>query len=137
MDTAILKNIGLKQTKPRLSVLEALHNAESPMTAEQIYRALPDNSLSLSTVYRTLELFTEKGVTAKSNILDSGVFYYELTADQHRHCAICLSCKQMRYVQLCPVHELHIDHFTVTGHKLEIYGYCDQCTKMLRDQKEK
>ena len=25
----------------------------------------------------------------------------------------------------------HIDNFTVTGHKLEIYGYCDKCQKKL------
>lgn len=127
----ILQNIGLKRTKPRLLVLDVLIKAQSPLTAEQIYCSLPDHSLSLSTVYRTLELFTEKGVTTKSNIHDSVTFYYALNDKEHRHCAVCLSCGQMRYMQSCPVHELQVDNFTVTGHKLEIYGYCEKCQKTL------
>ena len=51
-------------------------------------------------------------------------------ADAHRHYAICLGCHSMKYIDICPVHSPDIDDFTVTGHKLEIYGYCNKCENM-------
>lgn len=127
--TTTLKNAGLKQTKQRLKILAALSDAYAPLTAEQIHTSLSDRTVSLSTVYRALELFAQNGITQKSNILDSDKFYYALCENRHRHYAICLSCRQMRYVDICPVHEPDIAGFTVTGHKLELYGYCDVCMR--------
>lgn len=83
--------------------------------------------MSLSTVYRIVEKLYEKGIVNKNTIQDSDKFYYEMSADKHRHYAICLGCGGMKYVDICPVHTPEIDNFTVTGHKLEIYGYCDRC----------
>lgn len=121
----ILSDIGLKCTKQRVKVLEALESASSPLPVEEIYEKA--GGLSLSTVYRTLEKLTEKGVIKKNTIQDSGRYYYEMASGKHRHYAICLGCKSMRYVDVCPVLTPEIAGFTVTGHKLEIYGYCDKC----------
>lgn len=125
----ILKDIGIKQTKQRLEILSLLKEAQAPLTAEQIYHAVPDQTLSLSTVYRTLEMFSEKGITKKSNLLDSDKYYYELISCHHRDYAVCLACREMRYVDVCPVHDIKVGDFTITGHKLELYGYCEKCRK--------
>ena len=53
--------------------------------------------------------------------------YYELTVDRHRHYAICLGCHEMHSIDLCPLSDTHISNFTITGHRLELYGYCDKC----------
>lgn len=121
----ILSDIGLKCTKQRIRVMEILSEAKSPLTVEDIYEKTGE--MSLSTVYRTLEKLCEKGVIKKNTIQDSDKFYYALTSGKHRHYAICLGCKTMKYIDICPVHTTKIDDFTVTGHKLEIYGYCDKC----------
>ncbi|MCC8160011.1 MAG: transcriptional repressor [Oscillospiraceae bacterium] len=121
----ILYDAGLKCTKQRISVMESLLCAKAPMTAENIYESV--DGMSLSTVYRIVERLCEKGIVRKNTIQDSDKFYYELTSGGHRHYAICLGCKSMKYVDICPVNAPHIDNFTVTGHKLEIYGYCDEC----------
>lgn len=121
----ILSDIGLKCTKQRIKVMEVLEKADSPLTVEKIYEQT--GSMSLSTVYRTLEKLSEKGVIKKNTIRDSDRFYYEMVTDKHRHYAICLRCKSMRYVDVCPVRISEIDNFTVTGHKLELYGYCEKC----------
>ena len=109
---SILSKVGLKCTKQRISVMQVLSDADAPLTVENIYDKV--DGMSLSTVYRIAEKLCEKGIVSKHTI-------------QHRHYAICLGCKEMRYVDICPVHSPHIDNFTVTGHKLEIYGYCDKC----------
>jgi Fur family ferric uptake transcriptional regulator len=123
----LLSNIGLKCTKQRVKVIEILSASTSPLTVESIYEKA--DGMSLSTVYRTVETLCEKGIVNKNTIRDSDRFYYELVTEKHRHYAICLGCKSMKYVDICPVHAPQIDDFTVTGHKLEIYGYCDKCRK--------
>lgn len=121
----ILSSAGLKCTKQRISVMEALLSAKSPMTAENIYEEV--ENMSLSTVYRIVEKLCEKGILNKNTIQDSDKFYYEISSNRHRHYAVCLGCGSMKYVDICPVHAPHVDDFTVTGHKLEIYGYCNKC----------
>lgn len=116
---------GLKCTRQRAEVMRALALSDAPLTAEDIYEQC--GGMSLSTVYRTVETLCQKGLAHKHTIQDSDRFYYALTTDAHRHWAICLGCHEMKYVDTCPVHSPSIDDFTVTGHKLEIYGYCDKC----------
>lgn len=122
----ILTDAGLKCTAQRKRVIEILNAADAPMTAESIYEKSTD--ISLSTVYRIVERLAEKGIVTKNTIRDSDKYYYAMADNKHRHYAICLNCGSMKYVDICPVHDLKIDGFTVTGHKLEIYGYCGDCT---------
>lgn len=121
----ILSRSGLKCTKQRIEVMDILNRANAPLTAENIYER--SENISISTIYRIAEKFVEKGIATKNTIRDSDRFYYELADNKHRHYAICLGCGIMKYVDICPVHDLAIDRFKVTGHKLEIYGYCDEC----------
>lgn len=121
----ILSDVGLKCTKQRIMVMEVLSEAHSPMTAENIYEKV--DGISLSTVYRIVEKLCEKGIVNKNTIRDSDKFYYEIVTGEHRHYAICTECKSIRYIDICPVHNTKIDNFTITGHKLEIYGHCDKC----------
>lgn len=123
----LLTDRGLRCTPQRVKVVEALDSAEVPVTAEEIYART--EGISLSTVYRVAERLVEKGIAEKNTIRDSDKFYYELTMGKHRHYAICLGCGMMKYVDVCPVHDLNIPRFTVTGHKLEIYGYCEKCAQ--------
>ncbi|MDK2962453.1 MAG: Fur family transcriptional regulator, ferric uptake regulator [Eubacteriaceae bacterium] len=51
-----LKAKGLKQTRHRLTILSLLKNAEYPLSADEIYLQLKNESINLSTVYRNLEL---------------------------------------------------------------------------------
>ena len=121
----ILSGAGLKCTRQRIRVMEILLENAEPMTAENIHDLAGD--MSLSTVYRIAEKLYEKGIVSKHTIQDSDKFYYEILLGKHRHYAICLDCGRMRHVSVCPVTSTAIDGFTVTGHKLEIYGYCDKC----------
>lgn len=123
----ILKKYGLKTTRQRSNIIGVLIGAELPMCAEDIFRAAGD--MSLSTVYRTLELFCECRVIKKISIANSEKMYYELTDGKHRHYAVCLECGRLAHVDVCPVHDASVNGFTVTGHRLELYGYCEKCEK--------
>ncbi len=127
MMESLMKEKGIKKTLQREAVYTALKNSDRPLTAEEIFKNT--KGISLATVYRTLDTFAEKGVIEKLTFEDSEKKFYELSGNAHRHYAVCLSCRHMEYVNVCPVHDLSIDNFEITGHRLEIYGYCQECRK--------
>ena len=84
---------GLKWTKQRKAVYRVLWEAESPLTAIQIYNRI------------------EK--------------------EEDTHYAVCLECHRRIPLKNCPFSQIHMgkeaEDFTVTEHKLELYGYCKEC----------
>jgi len=61
---ARLHRAGLKATGPRMVILSALEQDHAHPTAEQLYETLRQDhpSLSLSTVYQTLDVFIRTGL---------------------------------------------------------------------------
>jgi Fur family ferric uptake transcriptional regulator len=131
--TEILKREGMKSTRHRNAILLLLEQSEHPMTAEELYISLREKtaSINLSTVYRTLDTFVSKNLVIKST-MDDGKARYELNHHEHKHHLFCVGCHKVISIEDCPMGELQeilkkkID-FDVTGHKLEIYGYCHNC----------
>lgn len=129
---------GLKNTKNRNHVLELLKEAEVPLTAEVIYLKLKvlDTNISLSTVYRILEVFIAKDLVVKSSLSEDNKTRYELHKDEHSHHLVCVNCKKIQAVFHCPLeaYEKAVEketEFNITGHKLEIYGYCPECQRII------
>lgn len=122
-----LSKSGLKCTRQRMNVINVMLESDMPMTADMIFSKT--DKVSLSTVYRILEKFMELGIVTRENFLGTTETYYEIAAMKHRHYAICLGCHEMRYIDTCPVHDTKINNFTVTGHRLELFGYCDKCAQ--------
>ncbi len=138
MDTPDNKELfahkGLRNTKNRNLVYNVLDQAVVPVTAERIFLKLKetDTAINLSTVYRILEIFVDKGIVQKLNWSDDNKAVFELNRCEHKHYLVCISCKQVVPVGGCPLEQyekLLQDKmkFAVTGHKLEIFGYCENC----------
>ncbi|HZK84143.1 MAG TPA: Fur family transcriptional regulator [Desulfosporosinus sp.] len=131
--TEILRREGMKSTKHRNAILLFLEQAKHPVTAEELYISLMEETttINLSTVYRTLDVFVSKNLVIKST-MDDGKARYELNQHEHKHHLFCVGCHKVISIEDCPIGELQeilkkkID-FDVTGHKLEIYGYCHDC----------
>lgn len=128
---ALFDEKNIKKTKQRITIINELMTANLPVTAEYLHSRV--NDMSLSTIYRALELFCEKGIVQKSVINDSDFYYYELLNNNHRHYAVCIGCSSIMYIDRCPLHDTHMDigGFTITSHKLELYGYCDKCREKI------
>jgi len=126
---------GIKWTKQRKSVYDILKQATEPMSAVEIYRRISDISLeetyAVSTVYRILATFEEKNMVNKTTWMGEGTVVYELNRGEHTHYAVCLECHKRVALPACPFAHAHLEQdtggFTVTGHKLELYGYCKEC----------
>ncbi len=130
----LLKSNGLKNTRRRNSILEVLASQYQPVTVDQVFMELHKNdvSINISTVYRILETLVAKGLVLKTNIFGASKSLFELNQMIHKHNFICIGCKQMFAVDDCPFEqygellETRMG-FQVTGHKLEVYGYCQNC----------
>ena len=128
---------GVKWTKQRKCVYEILSSAEEPVSAARIYQMILQQegqvSYAVSTVYRILSVFEEKGIVLKDSRSQDGNSVYELNRGQHTHYAVCLECHRRIPLKNCPFAHVHLEadtgEFTVTGHKLELYGYCRDCEK--------
>lgn len=129
---------GLKWTRQRKSVYRVLWAAAEPLSAVQIYNRMekPEDGgeYAVSTIYRILAAFEEKGLLEKSTWMGEGTVVYELKRGGHTHYAVCLECHRRIPLQNCPFSHIHLEketgEFTVTGHKLELYGYCRNCREL-------
>ena len=125
---------GLKNTKSRNLIYKILEQSDVPVTSEQIFLKLKDSDaiINLSTVYRVLEIFVSKGIAIKSTVTSNNKSIFELNRMEHRHHMICVNCKKVFALDNCPLEEYEKKikskmGFDVTGHKLEIFGYCKNC----------
>ena len=79
----------LYATRGRLAITELLRHERRYLTAGEVYRLLRSRGgISLSTVYRTLEMLAERG-TAAVRTRDDGEAAYVACGGDHHHHAIC------------------------------------------------
>lgn len=136
-DSNIVYPQGMKWTKQRKGVYRVLWEAQEPLSAIQIYNLVEKQAdgeeYAVSTIYRILAAFDEKAFVTKTNWMGDGTVVYELNRGEHTHYAVCLECHKRIALQNCPFAHIHLDKeagdFTITGHKLELYGYCKDCKK--------
>lgn len=132
----VLKRENLRNTSHRQSILEALEASNEPVSAETLYLTLKGKgiSISLSTVYRALDVLVEKNIIAKTDFTDNNRSLFEIRREGHKHHLVCVKCKKVIPVADCPLHdyasalEEQFD-FSITGHKLEMFGYCRKCSQ--------
>lgn len=128
---------GLKWTKQRKAVYQILRTSEEPLSAIRIYNLVEQLSIgeeyALSTIYRILSVFEDKGLVEKEAAMDDGTVYYSLNRGEHTHYAVCLECHKRIPLQNCPFAHMHLEKetedFQITGHKIEVYGYCKNCKR--------
>lgn len=135
---------GIKWTRQRKCVYQVLSEAVEPLSAQQIYMLAVEmmvqrDTFALSTVYRILAAFEENGLVNSTTWIGDDTTVYELERGEHTHYAICLDCHKRIPLHTCPFSIGHFGHrhgeqdeelsdFTVVGHKVELYGYCNTCS---------
>lgn len=130
-----LHRAGLKATGPRLMILEAIGSHLHHPTVEQIYTLLLDDhpSLSLSTVYETLDAFIRHGLCRR--VTGAGDrMRVDGTPQDHDH-AVCRSCGEIfdidRQVFPLPPPPRQLPHgLLVKGVRLEYDVICSTCREV-------
>jgi len=133
-DPSVFHSLGIKNTPHRRKIMHLLQENPRALSAEQIFIMLQstDTLISLSTVYRILEKLSQTGIVQKWHLLDEEKVRFSICSSQHQHHFICLRCHAMIELPECPMafieKNLHEQKgIQVTGHQLEVYGYCSRC----------
>lgn len=125
---------GIRTTKQRMAILHVLIEQRRPLSAQDIFFRLQENNprLRLSTVYRNLNLFTEKEMVRKIDFrLDKRECCFELVSGEHHHHLICIDCGEIIPLD-CPLRDYQRKisqetEYTILDHTMKIYGLCPQC----------
>jgi Fur family ferric uptake transcriptional regulator len=132
----ILRKSGHKATPARLAIMAVLERAKTPQSAQNVIDALPRGT-DQATVYRTLKLLKEKGITKQIDLRHNHAHYELVHATDHHH-IICLSCGKIENVEHRNVEAMertilqNARHFAeIRQHTLEFYGLCKACAKKM------
>jgi len=89
----ILRKNGHRLTPQRMLVIEALHNADKHISAEELYEQLHSRYpyANISTVYRTLDLLKELNLVTEADFGEGRVRYHVAEKGHHHH-LVCRSC---------------------------------------------
>lgn len=131
-----LADRGVRFTGGRRRVVAVLAAADGPLSAAELHDVL-DREVPLSTVYRTLSVLEEAGVTSP-HLGAKGLTRYELAEwlSGHHHHLVCLACGAVDDVHLAPQTESELERlvgsavsgdFVAQHHTLEIEGRCGRC----------
>ncbi|MBK3332575.1 transcriptional repressor [Persephonella atlantica] len=125
---------GYRKTKQREAILKVLERAEYPINAEQIFMELKNNGIdiSLSTIYRNLEMLTKEGLVVKSYMMNEDKARFALP--DKKNYLVCEKCGKIVIIDNCPFDKfkeelIEVHGFDITGHSIEVYGVCPECQK--------
>lgn len=125
-----LLNYGIKPSIQRMAIVEYMMEHRIHPTADEIYNALYIKvpTLSKTTVYNTLKLFTEQGAVLALVIDDKNVrFDIDTSVHAHFQCNYCnkifdIPLKDYELLQVKQIGEL-----VITESHLYYKGYCKTC----------
>ena len=128
----ILKETGIKVTPQRSEILEILTNTKSHPGVESIYLQVREKfpSVSLATVYKTVELFARTGIIQELCVTRD-VSRYDARVEPHPH-VNCINCGKVEDVEGLP-QENNIEHAErATGYRIlkeetMYFGHCKDC----------
>ncbi len=120
---------GMRMTGQRRTIARVLSEAEDHPDVEEVYRraSAEDTRISLSTVYRTVRLFENKGILERHEFGDEKRARYEPAGHGHHDHLINVKTgeviefrnEQIERLQESVARELG---FRLIGHRLELFG---------------
>jgi Fur family transcriptional regulator, ferric uptake regulator len=130
-----LNDVALRATPARVALMELLETTDKPLDVQAMIEYLEKKDIKTdpATVFRIVNMFTEKGLT-KQIQLQEGKFRYELAGIADHHHLVCTKCGDIQDISDCNIEvlESHIEkkkNFKVTSHALEFFGVCANCQK--------
>lgn len=120
-----------QETCQRRVILEELRKVTSHPTADEVYEMVRQRlpRISLGTVYRNLEMLSERGVIQR---LPGGTkMRFDGNAQQHYHIR-CVNCDRVDDVPFEPLTHLEKElrpatDYEILGHRVEFFGLCPRC----------
>lgn len=125
-----IRGMGLKATPQRIAVAEYMDGVRGHPSAEDVHREIKKThpTVSLSTVYKTLDLLRERGMV--SEVSTGSGSRYEGRGTLHVN-LVCERCGRIDDLEGEFVHELLLRMSVSTGYEIrgspQVGGVCGQC----------
>jgi len=138
-----LRAKGKKVTRSRKRIVEEVFRTPEHFDASDLWAKLRSENISVSTIYRTLELLVDSGLVRKVDLGDPHLHYEQAFGRHHHEHLICVGCgKVLEFLDqtledalLEVVDRLEFQHHS---HSLQVFGLCKGCqAKSVRKQGKK
>lgn len=128
-----LQKAGLKLTPQRLAIYHLLLSTDRHPTAQMIYEELRPRfpSLSLATVYNTLEALVNLGMVNALGSTGDDAVHYDGNTEPHVNLA-CIRCHRVidlpsQHIQALGEEVASNSGYRLVGARVLYYGLCPEC----------
>ena len=130
---------GLRMTRERVVILDAILAASDHFDAEKLYLDLRsrESLVSRATVYRTLDLLVQCGLVDRSRFASDSFSYEPIHGREHHDHMVCTACGHVTEFVSAEIERLQdeacAEHaFQAETHRLTIFGLCARCSRAHR-----
>ncbi|TME59320.1 MAG: transcriptional repressor [Chloroflexi bacterium] len=136
----MLRKKGYRLTPQRHMILSVIQEADEHLSIDQILERVQERNpyVSLSTIYRTLELLRELGLVRENHLPGEQPHYETAESTEHHH-LVCRRCRTTIHLEdnlLGNLHEQLQQQHAFHGLTLDLVaaGYCDACWKKMQQE---
>ncbi len=131
---------GYRLTPQRYMILSVIQEADGHLSIDQVAERVQRRNpyVSLSTIYRTLELLKELGLV-RENHLPGEQPHYEVVEGNAHHHLVCRNCRTIIHLDDALLGNLHEQlqeqyHYHNLTLDLVAAGYCDECWRSMNSR---
>ena len=135
VERKVLESAGLRMTSQRALILDIISQGCEHLDADEVYQLARQRqpNLSLSTVYRNLQLLKRLGLVEELHF-DESHHHYEAKPSVEHHHLVCLGCGKVVEFGCALSQKLRQEiarekGFKVTGVEVHMTGYCTRCSR--------
>ncbi len=133
-----LSNAGKRFTNQRALIMEIIRQGHGHLDADEIFRRVREREprLSLSTVYRTLQMMKELNLVDELHFGEDH-HHYEVKPTREHHHLVCRGCGRVIEFSYPLARSLKKEvpearDFDIDEAEVRITGYCDKCRRARR-----
>ena len=126
-----LREEGFRITPQRISIVEYLLKTDDHPSAEHIHKIVQKKypMVSLSTVYKTLDLLREKKLVNEIKV--EGEARFDAHTDEHIN-LVCMNCGKIEDIDENSLKEIQTkvarkSKYMILKSNFELFGYCNNC----------
>jgi Fur family ferric uptake transcriptional regulator len=134
-----LKEHNLKWSKQREQLVDLFLSAEGHVTADELYHTAQKiyADIGYATVYRTLRLLARSGIASAARFGHKSARYENAGKARHHDHMVCTRCGMIIEFESPQIEKSQNEiarqkGFTMTHHKMVLYGVCKECTQNRR-----
>ena len=127
----LLREEGFRITPQRIAIVEYLLKTDDHPSAEHIHKIVQKKypMVSLSTVYKTLDLLREKKLVNEIKV--EGEARFDAHTDEHIN-LVCMNCGKIDDIDEDSLKEIQTkvarkSKYMILKSNFELFGYCNNC----------